>query len=177
MRGQLDSELPQIKQETVQNMKASAPQVVESYTQDLIRSIPSMRARMESELLSATGALVTDLQAGLNEVFAQTLAESKSELDKMGSEMSTSEKLNRLSKEMRVHFHQESRTVVDELSADFSSTVRDLIKQVKHLQTAKTLTAKEKHQKEMLRVWSKLMQIKMKDVNATFQEESQNLAR
>jgi hypothetical protein len=177
MRGQLDAELPQIKQETVQNMKASAPQVVESYTQDLIQSVPSMRARLEGELLSATGALVNDLQAGLNEVFTQTLAESKTELDKMGPDMSTSEKLNRLSKEMRVHFHQESRAVVDELSADFSSTVRDLIKQVKHLQTSKNLTAKEKHQKEMLRVWSKLMQIKMKDVNTSFQEETQNLAR
>lgn len=177
MRGQLDAELPQIKQETVQNMKASAPMVVESYTQDLINSIPEMRVRLEGELLAATGAMINDLQVGLNEVFTQTLAESKGQLDQMGSDMSTSEKLNRLSQEMRVQFHQESRTVVDELSADFSSTVRDLITQVKHLQTAKNLTAKEKRQKEMLRVWSKLMQLKMKDVNATFQEETENLAR
>ncbi len=158
-------------------MKASAPMVVESYTQDLINSIPEMRVRLEGELLAATGAMINDLQVGLNEVFTQTLAESKGQLDQMGSDMSTSEKLNRLSQEMRVQFHQESRTVVDELSADFSSTVRDLITQVKHLQTAKNLTAKEKRQKEMLRVWSKLMQLKMKDVNATFQEETENLAR
>ena len=177
MRGQLDAELPQIKQETIQSMKASAPQVVASYTQDLIHSVPSMRVRLEDELLSATGGLVNEMQAGLNEVFLKTLEDSKAELDKMGPEMSPSEKLNRLSKEMRVYFHQESRTVVDELSADFGSTIRDLIKQVKHLQTSQNLTAKEKHQKEMLRVWSKLMQIKMKDVNEAFQEETQNLVR
>lgn len=177
VRGQMDAGLPQMKIDTIQKMKAAAPEVVASYTQEVQRSIPSMRNRLERELLVATGDTISHLQAGLNDVFTELLKESKSELDKMGSEKGTADKLDRLSKEMRVKFHEESRAVVDGLAAQFSSTLLDVEKKVQHLQTSKTLNAKEKQQREMLRIWSKLMQIKMKDVNKTIQQETRNLAQ
>jgi len=176
-RGQLDAELPQMQRETVEKMKATAPEVVTQYANNLVESVPSMRVRLEEELLANTHAVLTQMKADLNKVFLELLNESKTELDKMGKDQSTAEKLDRLSKEMRVRFFEERTTVVDGISKEFRSTVQKLNSQLLHLQTAKSLSKAEQHQKEMLRVWSKLMQIKMKDVNKQFQEETKNLAR
>ena len=176
-RGHLDTQLPQLKKETVDHMKATAPEVVSTYTQNLLSSIPTIRQHLEDELLANTGSVIGDLQSGLNEVFTQMLQESKTELDKMGSDKSTVEKLDRLSKQMRIKFNEESRAAVDHLSGQFSSSMQKVIVEVQRLQANKGLNAKEKHQREMLRVWSKLMQIKMKDVNKQVHEETQHLTR
>lgn len=176
-RGQLDAELPQMQRETVEKMKASAPEVVTQYTNNLVDSVPSMRVRLEEEMLANTHSVLTQMKADLNRVFLELLKESKTELDKMGKDLSTAQKLDRLSKEMRVRFFEERTTVVEGISKEFRSTVQKLNGQLLHLQTGKNLSKAEQHQREMLRVWSKLMQIKMKDVNKQFHEETQNLTR
>lgn len=176
VRGQLEAELPQVKQETIQSMKTAAPEVVTRYAQGFVEAIPSLRDQLEQELLTATGGMITKLQADLNTMTGEMLKESKAGLDQIPGQ-STHEKLDRLSKEMRIRIHEESRAAVDQLSGDFSTKIGELNTKIKRLQTAGTLTATEKHQKEMLRVWSKLMQMKMKDVNKAVQEETQNLTR
>ncbi len=176
-RGQLDAQLPQMQRETVEKMKASAPEVVTQYTNNMVDSVPSMRVRLEDELLANTASVLTEMKGNLNKIFTDMLKESQTELDKMGQDKPTYQKLERLAKEMRLRFFHERTTMVDGISKEFRSTIQKLNSQLRHLQTAKTLTKAEQHQKEMLRVWSKLMQLKMKDVNRQFQEETQNLSR
>ncbi len=176
-RGQLTEQLPTMKAEAVQNMKESAPKVVETCMKDMINSLPDLRKNLQTEILATTSQNIKELESGLNKMCEQMLVESKAELDKMGTNMTTAEKVDRLSKEMRVKLFEESRTMVDELAAQYSSKVREVSTEIKRLQTSTNLSTKEKHQKELLRISSKLMQMKLKDVNSDFQKATAEIVK
>lgn len=177
MRGQLDAQLPTMKQEAIDNMKKSAPEVVDSYAKNMIASIPSMRQNLQAELIKANRDSIRDIEVGLNEMCSQALAESKIELDKMGGNMTTAQKIDRLSKEMKIKMFEESREVVDGIAKEYTGKIKEVTNEIKRLQTSKNLTAKEKRQKELLRISSKLMQMKLKDVNKDFQKVADELSK
>ncbi len=176
-RGHLTEQLPTMKAEAVQNMKESAPKVVETCVNDMINSLPDMRRSLQNEILATTSQNIKELETGLNKMCEDMLNESKTELDKMGTSMTTAQKVDRLSKELRVKMFEESRKMVDELSSQYSSKVREVTTEIKRLQTTGNLSDKEKHQKELLRISSKLMQMKLKGVNADFQKATEDITK
>ncbi|MBQ7567337.1 hypothetical protein IJT17_00860 [bacterium] len=177
MRGQLEIQLPNMKHEAIENMKQAAPSVVDGYAKNMVASIPDLRQRLQTEILKTTEENIQSIENGINEMCTQMLTESKAEFDKMGDKMTTAEKIDRLSKEMRVKMFEESRSVVDGIAQEYTGKVREVTTEIKRLQTSPNLTAKEKHQKEMLRISSKLMQMKLKDVNKDFQQVTEELSK
>lgn len=176
MRGQLEAELPAMKAETITQMKVAAPQVVDSYAKSLVANVPSMRQQLEDQVLAYTNNNVVEMEAGLNDIFVGMIKESKTKLDQMGS-ASTEQKLDRLTKEMTLQIGQESQLIVEGLGKEFKVEIGKINKELKRLQTSSNLTAKEKSQKELLRVVAKLMQMKMKDINKAVVKETETLSK
>ena len=177
VRGQLDAQLPTMKVEAIESMKSSAPAVVEEQCKSLVGSIPSWRRSLQDQILVDTGKNIKEIEDGLNHMCSELLKESKAELDKMGDKMTTAQKVERLSKEMKVKLFEDSREIVDGVAEEYSAKIREVDQEIRHLQTAGNLTAKEKHQKEMLRISSKLMQMKLKDVNKDFQKAIDDISK
>lgn len=177
LRGQLDAQLPTVKQETVDSMKQGAPKVVHEYSEQLVNSIPDVRMRLQEELLRMSSEQIDSLQQGLDQVFVDLIKESKTELDKMDSKLSTAEKMERLNKKMQLEMFQQSREVVDGIAKEYTSKMHELNSELHALQVKTNLTPKEKHQKEMLRVWSKLMSIQLKGVSKDFQKATEELGK
>lgn len=177
MRAELDAQLPTMQADAIENMKKSAPEVVDTFSKNLVSSIPDMRRSLQDEVLQATSENIVEIEKGLNDMCNSMLADTKAELDKMGTKMTTAEKVKRLGQEMSVKMFEESREIVDGVAKEYTKEIRQVNDEIKRLQTAKNLTPKEKHQKELLRISSKLMQMKLKDVNKDFQATCNELGK
>lgn len=177
MRAQLDAQLPTMKTEAIENMKKSAPEVVDSFSKNLVTSIPDMRKSLQDDILQATSENILEVEKGLSDMCSSMLSETKTELDKMGDKMSTADKVKRLGQEMSVKMFESSREIVDGVAKEYTKEIRKVNDEIKRLQTAQKLTPKEKHQKELLRISSKLMQMKLKDVNKDFQATCEELGK
>ncbi len=177
LNGQLDAELPKVQAETIENMKAQAPKVVDDFANQCINEIPSLSNMLQEQILGVTGDYMKEMESGLNEMMGQMIKDAKTELDKMGNDKSTAEKVDLLTKHMELQAFDLRKEAVKYLSEDFSKDMKKLDDELKHLQKGQNLNKKEKEQRELLRVWSKLMQIKMKDVNADFQRTTEELSK
>lgn len=177
INGQLDAELPKVQAETIESMKKQAPQVVEDFANQCVGEIPSLSKMLQDQILGVTGDYMKEMESGLNEMMGQMINDAKTELDKMGKDKSTAEKVDLLSKHMELQAFDLRKEAVKYLSEDFSKDMKKLDDELKRLQKGQNLNKKEKEQRELLRVWSKLMQIKMKDVNADFQRTAEELSK
>lgn len=177
VRGQLDAEIPRVQADVVAKMKESAPEVVQGQCQSVLDTIPVWRKNLQTVLVNDFNDNMQQVEDSLNKMCADLLAESKAEMDKMGSGMTTAQKVDRLSKEMRVKMFEDSREVVDGIAAEYTAKIKEVNNEIQELQTSKKLTENQKHQREVLRVSSKLMQMQLKDVNKEVEAVAEGLKK
>jgi len=156
--------LPSIGNEVSEQIKASAPQTIESLRKSSLDVIPQVRKDMQRHLLTETIKLTTGIGDEVNHLISEYVKSHAEDIKKKNPSLSDLDKARRLMKMIRMDFKETVKQATDKHLDEYAKDMRKLNKEMKKLRTSKKLTKKEMYQKKMVSVWVKLMKLEVKEM-------------
>lgn len=149
-------------QSATDELKRSAPTMVRGLRADLLGSVPGLRIDAQRALLGAVDPVAKEIESAMSQDVAHMIELYKLKVEAANPNLSDTDKLRRIVALLRQDFRAEVSRIARSRSSEFSADIQKLNKQIQRLRVGKNLTPKEKYERDLLATWHKLAQMKIK---------------
>ena len=148
----VEEHLPDSMQSLKQYLETQSGHVVRKVVESAVDGVPLLRAAVVQNMASRLRVISRELEKRLTEQMAESLGASRAAIDLQGPDLTETERLELLLKEVVNNFRTNSRIVFHEIYPQYVAEIGRVEAFVADLQAkdATELTTKERTQKEMI---------------------------
>ena len=154
-------ELPAYKEDTIRQLKASAPLHAKELMERVIGAIPRWRQSTENDIKTTFESASEDVQGEMNRVIASL---AKEEQKKLESQAAGADKDALLKKNLVARLGSVSKLMLEDAQRHYSKDLTRLRNELTRLRDNKGLKPKEKFERQALACWVKLMKLKLEKI-------------
>jgi len=164
-RTNIEPELPGARATLEDNLKAQAPDAVRGGVQALVDAMPSLRAHLTKGLSEKFDRLNADVEQKVQTLAAETIRQTKADLDKRHPNMGDAEKLEMLANEVSAKLRTAVPEALDAMYPEYAAELTRLRKEVEDLykRDPSELTREEKIKRELVQTAVRLVQRELND--------------
>lgn len=158
------NKLPTYSQQISKDLKASAPETIESAKKQVDEMIPQLRIHMQDEVLKQTQVLTDSIATDIDTIVEEYVTKHAESIKEKKPDASDLERAKELFGMIRTDFKSMVQDSVNKHLDKYKEGIKTLNVDLKKLKAGKNLDEKEKLQKQLVTVWVKLMNVEQKKI-------------
>jgi len=156
------NQLPAYSQQISKELKASAPETIDSAKKSVDEMIPQLRIHMQDEVLKQTQVLTDSIGTDIDTIVAEYVKTHAESIKEKKPDATDLERAKELFGMIRTDFKNMVQESINKHLDKYKEGIKTLNIDLKKLKAGKGLDDKEKIQKQLVTVWVKLMKIEQK---------------